>query len=151
MRASSPDASELPRLSDRQSQQRCGQVKAICRIARWIDRTVHYYVIGLATSNYWSITVMDKERDFVTIELEPESDLARALAAVDETHIALVSGGRRYLLRRDPFGSAADHDPGAFLKALHAVVGTLTPEEGERLKRGIYRWREEGSRPIQRP
>jgi hypothetical protein len=41
----------------------------------------------------------------------------------------------------------ADYDPEAVREALWATAGTFTPEEGERLKRDIYRWRAEGSKP----
>jgi hypothetical protein len=41
----------------------------------------------------------------------------------------------------------ADYDPEAVREALRAAAGTFTPEEGERLKRDIYRRRAEGSKP----
>ena len=92
---------------------------------------------------------MVKEIDMVTIELDPDSDVARALVAAGTKPITLISEGRRFVVSRDPF-DPVDDDPEAFREALRSVVGTLTPEEGERLKRDIYRWREEGTRPIDR-
>ena len=44
-----------------------------------------------------------------------------------------------------------DEDAEAFREALRRAAGTFTPEEGEQLKQNIYRWREEGTRPINRP
>jgi hypothetical protein len=93
---------------------------------------------------------MVRERETVTIELDPASELAKALKAAGKHPITLVSDGRRYLVSRDPL-DAVDDDAEAFREALRAAAGTFTPEEGERLKRDIYRWREEGTRPINRP
>ena len=78
-----------------------------------------------------------------TITLDPDSELARALAAVDEESIVLISNGARYEVRRAEDDSPNDYDPEEFSKALREAAGTFTPEEGERLKRDIYRWREE--------
>ena len=83
-----------------------------------------------------------------TITLDPESELAKALEPICNDRnesITFISNGRRYIASRDPMDWVKD-DAEAFREALRAVVGTLTPEEGERLKRDIYRWREEGSR-----
>ncbi len=87
----------------------------------------------------------------VAIELDPESELDKALATAGRKPVVLVSDGRRYVVSRDPLDSVDDYDPEEFRAALRAAVGTLTPEEGERLKRDIYRWREEGARPIDGP
>jgi hypothetical protein len=38
----------------------------------------------------------------------------------------------------------------AFRETLRAAEGIFTPEEGDRLKWDIDRWREEGTRPINR-
>jgi hypothetical protein len=46
--------------------------------------------------------------------------------------------------------TAEDEDAQAFHEALRAAAGTFTPEEAEQLKQDIYRWREEGTRPIDR-
>jgi hypothetical protein len=93
---------------------------------------------------------MVKERELVTIELESDSELAIALATGREP-VTFLSNGRRYIATRDPFDPVRDDNSEEFRAALRAVAGTLTPEEGERLKRDIYRWREEGTRPIDRP
>jgi hypothetical protein len=94
---------------------------------------------------------MVKEREMVTIELEPESELAKALAAAGRTPVILVSDGERYVVNRQPADPADDYDREEFCAALRAAAGTFTPEEGEQLKRDIYRWRQEGTRPVNRP
>ena len=83
---------------------------------------------------------MIKTRERVTIEVEPGSELAQALDVVDEKMIVLTSNGRQYVIERAPLdpGSRSDAEAEAFREALRAVVGTLTPEEGEQLK---GRWR----------
>ena len=93
---------------------------------------------------------MVKEHELTIIELDPESELAKALATAGQKSIVLISNGHRFLVSRDldPMDSK---DAEAFREALRAAAGTFTPEAGERLKRDIYRWREEGTRPINRP
>lgn len=91
---------------------------------------------------------MVNTREEVIIEIDSESELAKALAAAGKKPVTIVSNGRRYIASRDPFDPKRDDDPEAFRAALRAAAGTFTPEEGERLKQNIYRWREEGSRPM---
>jgi hypothetical protein len=94
---------------------------------------------------------MVKERDTVTIEVDPESELAKALAEAGEKPIVLVSDGIRYEVVRVEHDLWKDYDPERVREALRAATGIFTPEEAEQLKRDIYRWREEGTRPIDRP
>ena len=95
---------------------------------------------------------MVEERAIITIEVDPESELARALASEDEKAVVLVSNGARFeVMRAEDVGSGANHDPERIREALRTASGIFTPEEAERLKRDIYRWREEGTRPIDRP
>jgi hypothetical protein len=93
---------------------------------------------------------MVKERERVTIEIDPNSELARALRAGNDRDIVLISDGDRYEVVRVARGAADDEDAEAFREALRAAVGIFTPEEAEQLKQDIYRWREEGTRPIAR-
>lgn len=85
----------------------------------------------------------------VTLTLDPNSDIAKALASVDTEPVVLVNNGERFRVSRD--ATTTVDDDAAFEEALRAVIGTLTPEESERLTQNIYRWREEGTRPIDRP
>lgn len=94
---------------------------------------------------------MVKEREVVTIELDPESELAQALAGVDKKPIVLVSDGERFRESRAEQDAAADYDAEAVRAALRAAAGTITPEEGERLKRTIHPWRDEEGRRIDPP
>ncbi|MGH2616301.1 MAG: hypothetical protein ACRDJC_13735 [Thermomicrobiales bacterium] len=91
---------------------------------------------------------MVETKEDVTIELDPKSELAKALITAGRKPVTFVSNGRRHVASRNPFDPVSDHDPEAFREALRAVVGTLTPEEGGRLKQDIYRGREKGSRPM---
>jgi hypothetical protein len=93
---------------------------------------------------------MVKELETVTIEIDAESELAKALAAAGKQPVIVVSNRRRYVVRRDPT-DWTERDAAEFRAALRRAAGTFTPEEGERLKRDSYRWREEGTRPIDRP
>ena len=83
----------------------------------------------------------------IVIHIDPGSELANARGSAGKNPVTIVSNGRRYVAARDSFDPVRDDDPEAFEEALRAVVGTLTPEEGEQWKRNIYRWREEGSKP----
>lgn len=89
------------------------------------------------------------------ITIDPESELANALATADERRVVLESGGIRYTVKRgDPSSNEdmwANYDPARLREALHAAAGVITPEEGERIKELIYRGREEGTRPPDRP
>ena len=87
----------------------------------------------------------------IAIEIDPESELGKALAAAGRHPIALVSNGRRYVVSREPDDRCDDDGLEAFREALRAAAGVFTPEEAEQLKRDIYRWREEGKRPNNRP
>jgi len=88
----------------------------------------------------------------VIVTLEPNSEFARALAAIDEKPVVLVSSGVRYTVNRTVDDELwANYDPERVRAAVRAAAGTLTPEEGERLKALVYEGREKGSRPIGRP
>ena len=89
-----------------------------------------------------------REREEVIVEVEADSEIAKALAAAGKKPVTLVNNGQRYAVSRDPDDLWADYDPAAVRDALRAAADTLTPEEGEHLKQNIYRWREEGSRPM---
>jgi hypothetical protein len=94
---------------------------------------------------------MVKERERVTIEIDPNSELAEALGAAETREIVLVSDDARYQVNRIQPEASDEDEAQAFRAALRAAVGTFTPEEAERLKRDISRWREEGTRPIAQP
>ena len=81
---------------------------------------------------------MAEEREAVAIEIDPESELGLALAAA----------GQQPVTEEDLW---KDYDPERVRVALREAAGSLTPDEAGRLKEMIYRGREEGTRPIDRP
>ena len=87
----------------------------------------------------------------LTITSDPDSDLGRALDATDGSPVVLVRNGARFRFTRGSDDLWANYDPGAVPAGLRAGAGTLTPDEGEGLKELIYRGREEGTRPSDRP
>ena len=90
-------------------------------------------------------------KELLTITIDPDSELGRALVEADGSPIVLERNGARFRVTREPDDPWANYDPEKVRAALRAVAGTLTPDEGERLKELIYRGREEGTRPIDRP
>ncbi len=94
---------------------------------------------------------MTMAKEPVTITIDPDSELGRALDDSDGSPVVLVRGDARFRVVPAADDLWADYDPEAVLAALHAAAGTLSPEEGERIKQLIYRGREEGTRPLSRP
>jgi hypothetical protein len=90
-------------------------------------------------------------REPLTIAIDPDSELGRALDEANGTPIVLVRDGVRFRVTRDPDDPWASYDPEGLREGLREIAGTLSPEEGERIKELIYRGREEGTRPIDRP
>lgn len=87
----------------------------------------------------------------LTITIDPDSELGRALDDSDGALVILERGGTRFRVTRDPDDPWAQYDPEKVRAGLRKFAGMLTPEEGERIKEMIYRGREEGTRPIDRP
>ena len=89
----------------------------------------------------------------LTITIDPDSELGRALEERETggEPVILLRGGTRFRVTRDPDDPWADYDPEKLRAGLKKVTGLLSPEEGERMKDLIYRGREEGTRPIDRP
>ena len=96
-----------------------------------------------------------------TIVVDPESELGHAIDDADGAPILLQRGADRFRLVRVAADRNQDeeeretvwasYDPDRLLAALEQVQGVFTPEEGDRLKELVYRAREEGTRPIDRP
>ena len=87
----------------------------------------------------------------LTIRIDPESELGRTLADADVKPVILHSNGARFRVTRDPDDPWANYDPEEVRAALRKFAGMITPEEGERIKEMIFRGREEGTRPLDRP
>ncbi|MFT4040335.1 MAG: hypothetical protein QM692_19300 [Thermomicrobiales bacterium] len=90
----------------------------------------------------------------ITITLDDDSELARALDANPNAPITLVRGRRQFRVVRDHTAlepPAATYDPEEFRAALREVAGVFTPEQADEMIENIYRWREEGSRTPSAP
>ncbi len=87
----------------------------------------------------------------VTIEVDPESEIGSVLARAEDAPIVLKLNGVRFRLEREADVSEFGYDPERLREGLRRYAGTLDPEEGERWKELLYRAREEGSRPANRP
>lgn len=85
-----------------------------------------------------------------TIRVTEETDVFDLLADAAHAPVILERGGERFRLSRadEPFTGS---DPERVRDGLRRFAGTISPEEGERCKALIYRGREEGTRPPDRP
>jgi hypothetical protein len=90
-------------------------------------------------------------KESLTIVIDPDSELGRALDETDGEPVVLLRNGTRFRVTRDPDDPWANYDPERVRDGLRKFAGMLTREEGERIKELIYRGREEGTRPITRP
>lgn len=93
-----------------------------------------------------------------TIEVAPGSELARLLDEANGAPLVLVKEGVRYRLDREEPATAsarpdpwADYDPERALAGMRDAAGSWSDIDTETLIANIYRWREEGSRPFDRP
>ena len=84
------------------------------------------------------------------VHVDPDSELGRALDS-GSREVVLISGDERFNVSRDSADPWDNYDPEAFRRALHKIAGLISPEESERRKEQLYRWRAEGSRPLTRP
>jgi hypothetical protein len=80
---------------------------------------------------------------YITVEVEPESELAHVVRQTDVVQVTLVSEGRFFDLveRRN-----AGWDPASIRAHLHQYAGFLSQEEADQMKDDIYRRRRDGSR-----
>lgn len=87
----------------------------------------------------------------LTITIDPDSELGRALEDTHGEPVVLLRGGTRFRVIREAEDPWATYDPAKLRAGLKKVAGLLSPEEGDRMIETIYRGREEGTRPITRP
>jgi hypothetical protein len=71
-------------------------------------------------------------REPLTITIDPDSELGRALDEANGNPIVLVREGVRFRVTRDPDDPWASYDPEKVRDGLKKVAGLLTPEEGTR-------------------
>ena len=86
----------------------------------------------------------------LTITIDPDSDLGRALDAAEGDAVVLLRG-TRFRLTREADDPWATYDPEQVRAGLRKFAGLLSEDAGERMKAAIYRGREEGTRPLSRP
>ena len=86
-----------------------------------------------------------------TIKVTPETSVGHLLDEADAAPVVLEANGTRYRLVREPDDPWTSYDPERVRAGLRRFAGTLSLEEGERIKALIYRGREEGTRPLDRP
>lgn len=86
-----------------------------------------------------------------TIDVEPGTEIADLLDEAANAPLLLVKNGVRFRLDREEEDIWAGYDPERARAGMRAAAGRLSTEDAERLKEYIYRGREEGTRPIDRP
>lgn len=102
---------------------------------------------------------VDAATEIVEIVATPE--IARQLddAKANGKRVVLVHQGERYALTAarpalkiaDDTDLWKDYDPKKVREALDATAGTWSDVDADKLIADIYRWREEGTRPPNRP
>lgn len=85
-----------------------------------------------------------------TIEVTKQTDILDLLADAAREPIILEHGGERFRLSRED-DLVAGYDPERVRDGLRRFAGTISREEGERLKALVYQGREDGTRPPDRP
>jgi hypothetical protein len=86
------------------------------------------------------------------IKVTDESDLDHLLDRAAAEPILLERDGVVFRLSvADPDDLWAGYDPERLRATVYRLAGSISQEEGERIKALIYRGREEGTRPINRP
>lgn len=85
-----------------------------------------------------------------TIRVTATTGLPELLREAAETPVILERGDERFRLSRADDRSAA-YDPDKVRAGLRKFAGLISPEDAERLKASIYRGRDEGTRPLERP
>ena len=92
---------------------------------------------------------MLRERKPITID--PDSELGRALDEATEAPVVLEKNGVRYLVSRENSGTRPDISEEQYQKILDETLGSWSDIDADALIADIYRWREEGTRPADRP
>jgi hypothetical protein len=67
------------------------------------------------------------------------------------TPVRLERNGVVFRVSREEADPWAGYDPERVRAGLREVAGLITPEEAARMKELVYRGREEGTRPLDRP
>lgn len=86
-----------------------------------------------------------------TFHVPSDSELAGLLEEADRTPFRLERNGVLYRVTRDEEDPWVNYDPEVVRSGMEAAAGALTAEQAAKLKDLIYRVRENGSRPADRP
>lgn len=90
-------------------------------------------------------------REPKTITVDPDSELGHLLDEATDAPLVLEKSGVRYLVSRDSSRARPDMSKEHYQKVLDETLGSWSDIDADALIKDIYRWREEGSRPIDRP
>ncbi len=90
-------------------------------------------------------------RERKPINVDPDSELGHLLDEATEIPLILEKDGIRYRLGRDNEESWPEISDEEYQKVLDATIGSWSDVDADALIKDIYRRREEGSRPIDRP
>jgi hypothetical protein len=93
------------------------------------------------------------------IEIRPDSETAQLLREAKSEPLILVLNGEQLHLSADRSSQDdltdeelwVNYDPALILEGLRSAAGSWEDLDGELLKEDIYRWRREGSRPLDQP
>lgn len=84
-------------------------------------------------------------REALTITIDPESELGRALAAVDDAPLVLERSGARFRVIREADALWAAYDPQRVRRALRQSAGALAGVDVATLKRELREQRSQDS------
>ena len=84
-------------------------------------------------------------REAVTITIDPESELGRALAAVDDAPLVLERSGEQFRVIREADALGAAYDPRRVRRALRQSAGALAGVDVAALKRELREQRSQDS------
>lgn len=88
--------------------------------------------------------------ELAPIHVNPDTDLTSVLVAAESAPVRLEKDGVIYRVVREDEDPWATYDPEAVRAGMWGAAGYLTADEAEKLKKYIYRAREEGTRPPDR-
>lgn len=87
-----------------------------------------------------------------TFPVTPGSELDRVLDEAAAGPVLIERNGDRFRLSKEPDEDIwVGYDAEKFRKALDETAGSWSDLDADQLIADIYRWREEGSRPADRP
>jgi hypothetical protein len=81
----------------------------------------------------------------LTITIDPDSELGRALEEINVESVVLVRGGARFRVIRESDALLANYDPQRVLRALRQSAGALAGVDVDALKRELREQRSQES------